>query len=583
MAGLAWMVVANAASLLGTHALWRRCRTGSMAADAALFLALRFTLTSSAVLLAGLAGGLRSSVLGLAGAAVLGILLFLGEHRQIRLPDGRLLRDRVGRMMLAVALLFLARLLVQVWFVTPHAGDAITYHLPKVAEWIQAGRITAETGIAWRSAFPGGFELFEMWWCLFLHHDLLIECAGVEMWLMGFAAVVALARWTGMAHQGAFLAGLLFAATPIMLMQAVACLNDVTVVALFLTATALVAVRAHPLLVLVPLGAGLGVKPTIGFALPGLLVLAFLVRRDPAVPVRGRSTALACALMAGALGSYWYLRNWAIYGNPIHPGTSQGFFEGHLVQQVGPNLTSLKENLRRIIDSRLYDSLAGYNAQCNFATNWGPCVFAAGLPGLMIALREGGRFSRVALALGVSMVTVLVMVLSDPWFTRFVLFVPAVLCIAAARLAVAQRGVSLLVAIALGYQFVGTLVTDRLIPIGEQTRMVSQSWRERSSEMLGSGFPREETALATWGTGNFDYLLYDPDFSRQVRPIRKESVDELLAEMRRLGLRVVYASGQRATELLTQSLIEKRVKALGGNFYALPEWPGRVTSPSDKP
>jgi hypothetical protein len=135
----------------------------------------------------------------------------------------------------------------------------------------------------------------------------------------------------------------------------------------------------------------------------------------------------------------------------------------------------------------------------------------------------------------------------------------------------------------LGYQFVGTLVTDRLIPIGEQTRMVSQSWRERSSEMLGSGFPREETALATWGTGNFDYLLYDPDFSRQVRPIRKESVDELLAEMRRLGLRVVYASGQRATELLTQSLIEKRVKALGGNFYALPEWPGRVTSPSDKP
>ena len=582
MLGLFWMIAANAACLLGAHALWRRCRTGEAGTDTALFLLIRFTLASGAVLVAGLAGCLNATALGLAGLAALGGLLLSGAHKEVRLPEARSLRGRVPPLLLAVAAIFLVRLLLQVWFLSPHVGDAVSYHLPKVAEWIQAGRITAETGQDYRAPFPGGFEFFEIWWCVFLHHDLLMELAGVELWAMAFAALFAVARWTGLTDHAAFLAALLFCATPVIVMQAVSCLNDLPVVALFLTSTALVLARAHPLLLLLPLGVGIGVKPTFGFAVPGLLVLWFLVRKEPAAPLPRLRPLAALALLSAGLGAYWYLRNWALYGNPIYPGTSRGFIQDQLVQQVGPNLYSLKESLRRLIDSRIYDSLSGYNAQCELAANWGPAVFAAGLPGLLLGLREGARFRILALGISVSAVAVLLLVLSDAWFTRFVLFVPALLCVSAARLGVSLRGVSLVLAALLGYQFVATLVTDRLASVGEYPAMYRQCWRERASNLLGDSLPREERAIASCGDGGYCYLLYGPDFSRKVHFIRTDKPEDLVLEMRRVKLGVIHGSGKGAA--LMQSAVQlKLLKPVGGNFFGLPEWRPAATSPSGTP
>ncbi len=570
IAGLAWMLVANAACLLGAYALASRLSTGQRSADLALFLLLRFSLASAAVLATGLLGILTARTLGLLGAAALAGLLLGGAHRTIPWAALRGLRRDYPALLLATAGLVLARFVAQAWFLAPHDGDATCYHLPKVAEWVQAGAITRETGVDYRSPFPGGFELFEIWWTVFLHHDVLVEAAGIELWILALAAVHALGRWTGLSRGMALAAGLLFCTTPIVLMQAVSCLNDLPVVAILLTSAALIAARVQPFVLLLPLGVGIGVKPTFGFALPGLALLAFLVRKDPPASRPGRAAAAGGALLGAFLGTYWYLRNLVLYGNPIYPGGARGFVlnDEFLVQQVGPNLVSLRENLRRLVDSRLYDHLLGYNPTSEYIAGWGPAVFGCGLLALLVALREPGRLRLLAAALAVSLVSVLTLVLSDRWFVRFVLFVPALACLALPPLAVRIRGLPLLLGILVAIQFATTVFLSRNA-VGEYPALARQPWRKRAADMI-AGLPKDaEPVACLQGGGLFNYLLYGPDFSRRVIYIRAGKPEEIVAEMRRLEVKRIYGS-RDATSVLEEMVKARLLKPEIGRFYSLP-------------
>src|SRR6185436_10496080 len=94
------------------------------------------------------------------------------------------------------------------WFFAPYTTDVLSYHLPKMAEWVRSGTLFGERGVDDHATFPAGFELVEAWWVLFLHHDVLIEMAGVEFLLLAFASTSALGsglsltpaqgRWAGL-------------------------------------------------------------------------------------------------------------------------------------------------------------------------------------------------------------------------------------------------------------------------------------------------------------------------------------------------------------------------------------------------
>ena len=294
IAGLAWMVAANAGTLLAAHAALRRVRSGKGSLDLALFMLFRLVLVSFLVLVAGAARILTPTGLGLLGAGLLGALLLTGEHR--RLPRFR--RPDIALLPALFLGLVVLRLLLQVWFFAPYAGDALSYHLPKIAEWVQAGGFAREQGADDRSTFPAGFELVETWWVAFLHHDALIEMAGVEFFALALAASHALAVEMGLSRRAAMVACLAAACTPGMMIQATSCLNDGPVAALLVAAAALIVARAHPALVAVPVLLGLGIKPVFGYALPGMALLAFLWRKEPATPVANRKLAVAFASLA---------------------------------------------------------------------------------------------------------------------------------------------------------------------------------------------------------------------------------------------------------------------------------------------
>jgi hypothetical protein len=543
--GFLAMLVANAATILGARSLLRLVRIGKASTDVVLFLLLRFVLISAAVLIAGAAHGLTPGVLGLAGLAALAALVARGAHRGL-VPVHPLNWDR---WVLAAFALLALRLLLQVWFFAPYSGDALYYHLPKVAEWVRAGAITRETGADLRSLHPAGFEVYEIWWTVFLHHDVLIEMAGVEFLVLAGAATYALAREFGWTEKVASVAALIFVLTPGLSLQATACLNDAPVAALVVATLALIVAKAHPLLLLVPIGLGTGIKPTFVYALPGLGLTLLLLRQKSGVALPSARAAAAFAALALGIGAVWYLRNWALYGSPIYPVGWEGLKTptgGHL-QRLGPSLRGLQENLASFLDIRVYDRLQPADPICPGNFNWGAAAFALGAPALVAVLRRDAELRPVAIGLGVSLLTVFALVELDPWNSRFVFFFPVLTALALARLWERHRSVAVLGALALASGFLAGCVPATL-PRDTLARMAKESWATRATDPPPQ-LPGDGTPLGLL-CENFvnGYSFYGPDYSHRIVYLRDESLDALIQ----------HAERERVSFFYTDPLLRKK-------------------------
>ena len=223
------------------------------------FLLLFSAIQSLLILAAGLSGLLSFwplTIVGVAGGALLLGQRPGGIHRPLAL-------ERSELVLVAVVGVALLSLLIKSFLLSPYTGDALQYHLPKIAEWIQAARFRWGPNHDPRVWFSGGFELIETWWVVFLHHDALIELGGLQMALIATAAVAVLAE----AHEARpSLAALAYLFIPAVLLNATACGNDLAVAALTLSGYALVALEAPRSLQLFPLLLAVGVKATGGFA-----------------------------------------------------------------------------------------------------------------------------------------------------------------------------------------------------------------------------------------------------------------------------------------------------------------------------
>lgn len=540
------LIAANAATVLGARAILRRVSSGRPAPDAVLFLLLRLLLISAAVLVAGLTGTLQALWLGIAGLLACVVLVARGYHRDLpRLP----LPWKPAFLLLAVVVIL--RLLWQVWFFAPYYGDVLSYHLPKVAEWVQAGAFTREMGSDPRATFPAGFELLEAWWTVFLRHDVLIEMAGLEFLLLAAASAYALAREFGWSSSCAMGAALTVALIPGLHLQATSCMNDGAVAGVLAAAAALIAARVHPGLIVAAVGLGVGIKPTFAFALPGLALFMAWSRKDPAAAPPSVPAALIVGGLGLLVGSFWYLRNLAWFGNPIHPMGTAGMasLTGLPLQSFGPSLRSLSENLRSLIDVRVYDHIAAPSASHAGIANWGAGAFAVGFPALLFLCRSDARLRRLAVSAALAGICVLSSVLMDLYSARFVLFVPIVAGLALARLAELHRFALPLAALAVLLQFATTFAPAELDGAARE-RLRHRSWKERTampapveaSEGRPIGYLSDYAGTPYW--------LYGPDYSRRVVYLRENALETL----DRHRVRVVYVGmlGERGRTLEQQ-------------------------------
>jgi hypothetical protein len=528
--GALWMLIANLGVCAVSAALVRRHPSGSRSLDLVQFLLIRMLFISAAVGLAGLLGLLSAVPLGLAGLLALAAVLLTRAvpFGPLRLPA----LPAVPAAALAFAGLLMA---AQVWFFVPVIGDVLSYHLPKIGEWIQHRGFTSEWGTDPRSTFPSGFELIETWWVVFLHHDVLLEMAGAECWFLGVASAWTLARQVGLAASSAALSAAGAALTPGLFLQATSGLNDGAVASLLAATTALILGRVPWGFLLIPVGLGLGIKPTYGFALPGLALLLWLDRREP----RGMPAAVRTGAVLGSLalltGASWYLRNLVQFGDPLHPMGRLGAFinEGHIAQQVGPRWTTLFENLRRLFDNRIYDR-EPYHPMLDLITGWGPFGLC-GAVGLLWAVRERPALRRLGWAALASTLVTLSLVASDAWSLRFILFLAPLFCVGLAWAAEELPLLRPLAAACLLVQAAGVIMPASLPP-GSLRELAGLSWRERSLGPYGAAALPPDQVGCMVGPGIRPYSLYGPAFERRVRYLRQETGAELAAELDRLGL-----------------------------------------------
>lgn len=504
---IAGLLVATGFCAAASLALRRRLGLERGNAGLLVLLLLFTTLQSLLILGAGLTGTLSAGPLVL--ASVLGWALF-------RLPPPRFafpLRppDRMSsRILLAFAAGAVGSLIVKSIVLAPYVGDSIQYHLPKIAESVQAGRFVWGINHDPRIWFSSGFDLIETWWIVFLHHDLLIELGGVQMALLAAVAVLTLAESLD-ARPG--LAAVVTLFVPAVLLQATSCGNDLAVAAFILAGYALVAAGAPRPMQALPLLLGAGVKATGIFGAVGVLAWA-LVRARPAKMARVEAAAVTGAglLLAGI----WYLRNWIVAGHPLFPvyGSHNEF--AMAPQQGTVDLESLQATIQ-VLPRRLLDP-APFQALCRNTACWGWAVLPLGFPAMLLALREDRRYRLLALSFVVGACATLACVWPDDANLRYVLWFPALpaLCIAR-RPAMPWMAAALLACVV---NFTATLVPY-------ETRYA----RHLSAP---AGVPPDEPIACVFVQAVSSYPLYGADFRRRL--VYPKSMEEL----RKSGAKVVW-------------------------------------------
>lgn len=226
------------------------------------------------VLGVGLAGQLRPVPLavtaGVVSAAQVGWSLTGGREparrsgRPVWTALGRALR-RAHRhpILLVLALLvaaqYLWRLAVALRFpVLDYDGNA--YHLISVDTWVQREAVTRTPQVVFADVYPQNSELITAWSATFLHSTWLSGLTQFLFVAMGTAAVVGIAANAGATRPRALLAGLVFAATPIVFLQAGTGYVDVAASATVL-ATWQLLLSAHDLRHRAGTGPGAGQRP----------------------------------------------------------------------------------------------------------------------------------------------------------------------------------------------------------------------------------------------------------------------------------------------------------------------------------
>jgi len=316
----------------------------------------------------------------------------------------------------------------------PLGYDALNYHLPLAAHYVQAHDLSLFPFPAYYDPypyFPANGEMFSAWAFLLTGCDLWLPLVNLPFLALLALSVYGLGREAGCNRLAATAVASALATVP-----AVFNVLTETYVELPLWATFLAALRwsvhaaRHPTLSLLFLAAALaGALP--GFKQVGWvmapLVLVFLASRSCMEPrvdgwSRIRETGRQIILFVGGLlvfGTAFYLRNWLVADNPLYPYPvevqGQQLFPGIDGMDTRAASTSLFNQFGFLWDSgKLFQAFLGQSGLPNSSWGLGPAgvlsvtlCAAAGFLALVWSLVRPGspswRFGALLFVLGVLM------------------------------------------------------------------------------------------------------------------------------------------------------------------------------------
>lgn len=498
----------------------------------------------------------------------------------------------------AAEVIFLA---LAAYVLPPVQWDSLSYHLPAVATWIRANDLVTSPLSGAGGAYPMNGELGFLWVGALSRSDLLVDAVPILFAVLGGVAVVTIARTVGVSRPSALAAGALFFLTPIVLAQAASNYVDVVLAGLYLAGFALLLRALHdmyrrgtlcfgarlvPLLALAGLAIGLaaGSKASgplyAGVAILVVAVNLLLLHRSRRISGR-LAAASFLVILAPVLvvGSFWYLRTWINYGNPLYPSRVEfaGVTMGsgpQLFSKFNPPPPQLRNDSApvRVAKSWLeqthtvaYDQRIG-----GFGLQW-PLLEIPALVVFTVLMFARRRW----LVLG-SFVAPLLLIFAltpDKWWSRYyvVLVAPGVIAVVfvieqlrGRRLRATLQAITVICA-ALGCGFTltrpsvlgRTFRPDEVVSklaTGADERTISAlvlpeyRWTERIPRDSRIGVDRADVPFG------FVYSLFGSDFRNDVVALADRDSDaELLRTIRRLRLDYVFTRSGASIDRLARS------------------------------
>ncbi|PRR69509.1 hypothetical protein [Neomoorella humiferrea] len=468
-----------------------------------------------------------------------------------------------SRLLLFLVFLEIIWLIFLGYLFPPYAWDSLYYHLTAAATWLQAGRIVLSPYTLWANVYPMNTELVFAWNMLLAGSDLLVDLTQLPFALAGGMAVYALGRATGLRQTNSAVAACLFLLTPIVLVQSKTCYVDVAFAGMFLVAFFFAYRYYHEprriYLLLAALASGLtfGIKAS---AAPYVAVIfLFIIAGNLAVRKADnrhcrQGVLLSTVVFAGALliwGSFWYLRNWLAYGNPLFPFTfkilgytlwpGQGSITDMImVKNTPPELVGLPAwrqllvSWRETVGPYTFDQRLG-----GFGPQW---LYLEGPAVLVTAVLAAIRRQRPLLLLLVPLI-LLFWLQPSRWWTRYTIFIVAAGAISLAYLeerlprfwAKPLRTATLCLVLismagSLTHGYFNPQVIARFLALPPEGRTFFQltpwgdelAWVEKVP--AGSRIAFTETA--------FPYLLFGPRLENRIKLIIAASEGDMLAQLK---------------------------------------------------
>ena len=639
IAGLALWCVAAVGSLLLGLLVHRVVRTDEASLNLASFGAVWVGVGTALAMTAGLLGMLtRVGLAGLSAALVGIVVLFPAGRQALR----QVASDAMGlggeargwwahlpkllRLTAAVLIVFLAvRFALLIWIFPPFVWDALTYHLTNVAAWTQSGRLMVIDSPVTRTYLPANFEVLATWFTVFLHHDIVVEAAGIPGYLIGCVAVYPLARRLGCAAPAALVASLAYSTTPGLLLATTGTKNDPLMTGIILLMIALVVDlvlrpagsprrnRSGQLALLLGLGLyGLGTKAYLLHVSLGILAVALALPWAAGNPrawhqvfggaktelqVGGARWGAALAGLLGVslfLGLYWYGRNVALTGNPLYPmgvevGTTTVIAGVH--NNFPLSLARLVENLASFW-TKFGDRSGPIVPDLPNTTGWGWIAYGIGLPTMLWALVRLRLVRIVVIGFIVSLTVLFLSARASPWNMRYATWFPAALCLTAACFLQAlptfwqgeRRMLGILLVVGAVMNVLPTLNYGR-IPLQEFERMLAIPAFERSAASLyltvGDTYeyaiatvPDDEVLGYHVSSNGFIYPLYGAALSQLVAYVpfeRTTPCPQIADAVRAAGTRWLFLgyTGWRYADRVRTCAGEGFFAYRGENLYEL--------------
>lgn len=521
----------------------------------------------------------------------------------------------------SLALLQFARILFHIWFIPPYVWDTVVYHLANVAEWVQKGRIHHVVSPVGRLYWPANFEVLESWFAVFLHNDLLVKVAPFLAYLVAGASAYAIGRVLGLSWIISACVAIFYLFTPSLAIQATACKNDVAIAAVYLLMIAILLdmmrngcrenfpLRHQILILLMALCLGIGTKPYMAFILPAPIIIGLVavLRHRFFSDIRGIfrfnnkygiAVFIFLILSSVFLGSYWYVRNYIVFDNPVHPTDFR--IAGHLIfgtgdaVQFGPgqrgsaSVESLWQNSKSLITDKIFDQHGVFDSSLSEMTGWGWFNFICGIPALVYALIFVGRLRLLIISFIISLLCLFAFISVDPWYMRFTLWFPIIFALSFAFL-ISNLSYKWLKAplmiLALSCTIINWIAVLNVgqISVDDFKKMMQLPALERNTAELTHHYegayiktleivPRDEILGFCFPNNGWAYPLYDSDFSRQIKYIPIED-SQFIQSMKQQNIHYLFI--ERITpeqmELIQQAIQDTSLKKIEEFLYALEE------------